>query len=326
MAALESKRAARAPVRGTQTFVGTLSACWRRPGVVALEVAWRWAVGAPALVLVVSQVRKVLLAATGGTMDAGRLGLDPVLLNDPVGALSADPLGVVRKFAGALAAVWPGFERVAVWLVPLLVVVWVVVSCLGRTVVLRRVGPADRPIHARVGTLIGLQAVRVVVLAAVVGLWLAGMGWIGRVTVTQPMAAGTEPGLVLYCGLVIVLSLGMFVAWGTVSWVLAMAPLLAMLEDRGVLASLRAAVRLGPLRSKLVEVNLVMGIVKIALIVLAMVFSATPLPFESVTTPGFLAVWWAGVAVVYLLESDFFHVARLMAYLTLWRAYDDGAI
>ena len=323
MAALESKRAAQAKIRGTQTFVGTLSACWRRPGVVALEVAWRWAVGVPALVLVVSQVRKVLLAATAGTLDAGRLGLDPVLLNDPVGALSADPLGVVRKFAGALAAVWPGFERVGVWLVPLLLLAWVVVSCLGRTAVLRRLEPA---MHARVGTLVGLQAIRVLALALVFGVWLAGMGWIGRVTVTQPVAAGSEPGLVLYCGLVIVLSLGMFVAWGTVSWVLAMAPLLAMLEDRGVWGSMCAAVGLGPLRSKLVEVNLVMGIVKIALIVLAMVFSATPLPFESVTTPAFLAVWWAGVAVVYLLESDFFHVARLMAYLTLRRAYEGAAI
>ena len=316
MAALESGSAARAPVRGTQTFVGTLSECWRRPGVTALEVGWRWGFGVPALALVLWQVRKALLAATDGTLDPGRLGLDSVLLNDPVGALSADPIAAARKFTTAWGAVWPGLERVAVWLVPLLVVGWVVVSCLGRTAVLRRV---DRAMHARVVTLIGLQAMRVVTLALAFGVWFAGMGWIGRVTVTGPMAAGAEPGLVLYCGLTIVLSLGLFVAWGTVSWVLAMAPLLAMLEDRGVGASLRAALSLGPLRAKLVEVNLVMGIVKIALIVLAMVFSATPLPFESVTTAGFLAVWWAGVGVIYLLASDFFHVARLVAYLNLWR-------
>ena len=65
-----------------------------------------------------------------------------------------------------------------------------------------------------------------------------------------------------------------------------------------------------------------MGIVKIALIVLAMVFSATPLPFESVTTPEFLMVWWAGVTVLYLVASDFFHVAQLVGYLELWRAYE----
>jgi hypothetical protein len=76
------------------------------------------------------------------------------------------------------------------------------------------------------------------------------------------------------------------------------------------------------LKSKLVEINLVMGIVKIALIVLAMVFSATPLPFESVTTPEFLLWWWVGVTVLYFLGSDFFHVARQVAYLQLWRAYE----
>jgi hypothetical protein len=66
--------------------------------------------------------------------------------------------------------------------------------------------------------------------------------------------------------------------------------------------------------------------VKIALLVLGMVFSATPLPFESVTTPAFLAWWWAGVTLIYLLWSDFFHVARLLGYLALWRAYQGSEI
>ena len=83
-----------------------------------------------------------------------------------------------------------------------------------------------------------------------------------------------------------------------------------------------AAFRLGPLKSKLVEINLVMGIVKIALMVLALVFSATPLPFESAATPEFLWCWWIGVAVLYFIASDFFHVARLVGYLRLWRAYE----
>jgi hypothetical protein len=90
----------------------------------------------------------------------------------------------------------------------------------------------------------------------------------------------------------------------------------------GVGESLASAFRLGPLKGKLVEINLVMGIVKIALIVLAMVFSACPLPFESVATPEFLFWWWVGVALLYLVASDFFHVARLVAYLQLWRTYE----
>ena len=57
---------------------------------------------------------------------------------------------------------------VALWLVPLLVVVWVVVSSVGRTVVLRRV---DGRLHARVGTLMVLQAVRVVALLGSFAVW-----------------------------------------------------------------------------------------------------------------------------------------------------------
>jgi hypothetical protein len=95
-----------------------------------------------------------------------------------------------------------------------------------------------------------------------------------------------------------------------------------MLRDLGARASLTAAFRLGPVRSKLVEINLVMGIVKIALIVLAMVFSACPLPFESVATPGFMLQWYGLVTVLYLIASDFFHVVRLVSYIELWKAYD----
>jgi hypothetical protein len=212
----------------------------------------------------------------------------------------------------------PAVLRVALWLAPMMVVAWVVVSAIGRTVVMRRV---DRRLHNRVGTLIVLQAVRVVALLGSFGVWFWCMEQVAELTVTGPVAARGEPNLVGYFALVIVATLGLFTMWAVVSWALSIAPLLAMLRGLGVCGSLAAAFRLGPLRAKLVEINLVMGIVKIALIVLAMVFSATPLPFESVTTPEFLLSWWVGVTILYFLGSDFFHVARQVAYLQLWRAY-----
>ena len=303
-------------VRGTQSFVGTLSAVWRRPWLVALEVAWRWSFGAPALALVLFKVRLVLLAATGGSLDPARLGLDSVLLHDPVGALSADPLGAASKFAVALSLVAPGLEKLALWLVPLVLIGWVVQSSVGRTMVLRYV---DDTLHVRVGTLMLLQSLRVAVLTAVFAVWLRLMGWSAHLAVTGPIALKAEPNLVLFCGLVIVISLGMFCGWAAVSWAFGIAPLLAMARDLGALASLRATLALGRVRAKLVEINLVLGIVKIMLIVLLMVFSATPLPFASVETTEFLAWWWLGVFLLYLVASDFFHVARMVGYLDLWR-------
>ena len=293
-------------VRGTQSFVHTLSECWRRPSLTALEVLWRWAYGVPALLLLRYEGMRILEETP---VDVAALRNMTVL----------DPMGSATTLAKAMEVLLPSVMRVALWLVPVMVVSWVVVSSIGRTVVLRR---ADRRLHSRLGTLIVLQAVRVVALLGSFVVWSWCMERVAELTVTGPVAAGSEPNLVGYFSLVIVATLGLFTLWAVVSWALSIAPLLATLKGLGVGGSLAAAFRLGPLKSKLVEINLVMGIVKIALIVLAIVFSATPLPFESVTTPEFLLWWWVGVTVLYFLGSDFFHVARQVAYLQLWRAYE----
>jgi hypothetical protein len=83
-----------------------------------------------------------------------------------------------------------------------------------------------------------------------------------------------------------------------------------------------ATLQSGALRSKLIETNLVMNIVRIALLVLAIVFSACPLPFTNVETPTFLACWWIGVGLLYLIALDYFHVVRAAVYLQLWQAYE----
>jgi hypothetical protein len=289
------------------------------PALTGLEVLWRWAVGMPALWLIGSRVKTILAAHTQGTFAMSRLGLDHALLSDPVGALTADPMGAVGKLTAAVSLVLPDIVHAAVWIAPLLLLVWVAISSIGRTVVLRRV---DARLVARPGTLMALQAIRIAALAAIFWIGWAAIQATARVAVTDPIAAGQEPNLVLYCALAIVSTLGLFTLWAVMSWVFSVAPLLAMLRGLGTGASLKAAFRLGPLKAKLVEINLVMGIVKIALIVLAMVFSASPLPFESVATEGFLLWWWAGVTVLYFVGSDFFHVARLVAYLDLWRAFE----
>jgi hypothetical protein len=293
-------------VRGTQSFVHTLSECWRRPSLTALEVLWRWAYGVPALLVLRYEAMRILKETP---VDFAALRNMTVL----------DPMASATTLARAMEMLLPAVLRVVLWLAPVMVVAWVVVSAIGRTVVLRRV---DRRLHRRVGTLIVLQAVRVVALLGSFGLWFWCMERVAELTVTVPIAAGGEPNLVGYFALVIVATLGLFTMWAVVSWALSIAPLLAMLRGLGAWGSLAAAFRLGPLKAKLVEINLVMGIVKIALIVLAMVFSATPLPFESVTTPEFLLSWWVGVTILYFLGSDFFHVARQVAYLQLWRAYE----
>lgn len=306
-------------MRGTQSLVGTLSRCWAQPSATGLEVLWRWVFGVPALRLIWTQGRAILAAHTDGTLDVARLGLDRKLMADPVGAAAADPLGVSAKVGAAVGILLPDVLHVAMWLVPVLVVVWVVVSSVGRTLVVRRI---DGSLHTRIGTVMVLQAVRMVALLGMFGLWFGCLHWVVKVAVTDPITAGLEPNLVLYFAMMIVATLGLFTGWAAVSWALAVAPLVAMRRNVGVARSLAAGFRLGELRGKLVEVNLVLGIVKIGLIVLAMVFSATPLPFETVTSAEFLQGWWIGVTLLYFVGSDFFHVVRLRAYLELWRVFE----
>ena len=314
---LERERSERSapPVRGTQSFVYVMQWCWRHPGVTALEVLWRWIYGSFALWLLWREGTAIVSGVTGGRSDLASLGLEQVTITDPIGATA--------RIATAFGLLLPSLQHVAAWVVPLLLAIWLVVSTLGRTAVLRRVDPA---IRARPLTLGSLQFLRVVALGSSLLLWALLVWWAGQTAITAPLAASGQPSLVEYFAMLIVGTLLLFSLWAVVSWVFSLAPLIAMQSGLSVPASLRAAVLPGPIRLKLVEINLVMGIVKIALIVLAMVLSACPLPFESVATPQFLLNWTLAVALLYLLASDFFHVARLVAYLELRRVYGEPGV
>jgi hypothetical protein len=299
-----------APVRGTQSFVHTFAACWKRPSLTALEVLWRWVFGAPAMALVATLALGVWRKAQVDTTALRQISL-------------LDPMSAAATLTQVGMQLLPPLLQVAAWMAPLLLVAWIVVSSFGRVAVLRRF---DAQLHARPVTLMLLQAARMAALLGGFALWFVSLQAAAVVALNGPIAAGHDPDLVLYCAIVIIATLGMFTLWAIVSWVFSVAPLLAMLGNLGARASLAAAFRLGPLRSRLIEINLVMGIVKIALIVLAMVFSACPLPFESVATTQFMAWWYAAVTVLYLIASDLFHVVRLVAYLELWKSHDHAAL
>ena len=289
-------------VRGTQSFVHTVGYCWKRPALVVREVAWRWLFGIPALALIVWVAARTLAAHP---------------LPNTLSSLSLEDLDQVEV---ALADLWealgPPVMQAAVWLAPLLLLGWSIASGLGRSFVLCRYDPS---LPFRPMTLIVLQLLRVLGLAACVAGWFRALQWAANYSLGSP-GPDAEPNLVLYAALVICLSLGIFVLWSLVGWIFSVAPLLAVLENRGAWDSLARSFRLGRLNQKLVEVNLVLGIIKLGLIVLALVLSATPIPFQSVMTGTGLYAWWIFVTLLYLAASDLFQVARLVAYVEFWRA------
>jgi hypothetical protein len=211
-------------------------------------------------------------------------------------------------------------SRDAWGLAPLALFVWVAAFAVGRTALL---GKYDRSLPARPWLLAGCEALRLVVLIAASAFWYAALQWSARYALgpaTEGPGAEAEPNLVLYCALVICITIGLFALWSLLSWALVAAPMVALLERTSFVQGFLRSWRVRRVRGRLVEVNLAMGIIKLGLVVLAMVLSATPLPFESIMEGWPLYGWWVFVTLLYLAASDFFKIARMFAFLESWRA------
>jgi hypothetical protein len=295
------------PVRGTQLLVEHMGQVFKRPVLTLIEVAWRGLVGIPVLWVLWQQWQKILAAypleASGfNSIDA------------------QNPWVATTQFANVWAYYAPHVAQMLVWLVPAAMVAWVVVSGVGRNVVLMRLEEQNlgKGIPFRPLSMMVLQGAWAVLLALVLWGWVWSMRWVAAAYL---QAAG-EPNLIGFFVWAIFLSLGFFAGFALLSWPFAIAPHLLLLEDRSALSSLGQAFRLGKgFTSKLVEINLVMGIVKLALIVLAMVLSSAPLPFSDELGSTALHVVTAGALVLYLVANDYFQVVRLKAFVEFWRVF-----
>ena len=290
------------PVRGTQTSVGQMGWVFKHPTQTLLEVAWRWAFGIPFLLICHRQWLQIIAV-------------------HPLEASGFTSIDTQNPWVAAvqLANVWdyylPHVLGLLVWLLPCAAVAWAAISGLGRNLVLRRIDPN---LPFRPFALMVLQAAWLVLLGATFWMWFACMSWASGTHITT----SAEPELVGYFIWAIALSLGFFTFFALVSWAVSMAPLLLLLEKRSVMGALIANFKLGrEFAGKLAEINLMMGIVKLGLIVLAMVFSAAPLPFSNELGPGALQIVTAGSVLFYLVANDYFHVVRLKGFMELWQLY-----
>ncbi|KAA6461767.1 hypothetical protein DYQ86_08890 [Acidobacteria bacterium AB60] len=289
-------------LRGTQSVVGQMGWVFTRPSLTVLEVAWRWIFGAPLLAVCWVQARHILAA-----LPTSSAGLDSLDL--------ANPWLSSLKLAAAWDMYRPHMVGVLQWLAPVAAVAWVVLSALGRNLVIMRMEPRTR---FRPLALMVLQAVWLAVLGLTGWAWFRCVGW----AAATHIGTGAEPDLVGYSIWIIFFSLGFFTLWALVSWAVAIAPMLVLLEGCGPGAAITRSLRLGkPFTSKLVEINLVMGIVKLALLVVAMVFSSVLIPFSDEIGAGALHLEWVVVSLFYFIASDYFHVVRLKSLLEFWRVF-----
>jgi hypothetical protein len=291
-----------APLRGTQSLVGQMSWVFGRPSLTAIEVAWRWVFGVPLLAVCWIQAQQIL--ALLPPESAGLAAIDP-----------ENPWVAVVHLTDAWDLYRPHVFAVLRWLLPVAALVWVIVSGFGRSLVLKRLEPrlAVRPVN-----MIALQAAWLALLAATCWGWFRSIEWVAATHITP----NNEPDLVGYSMWAIFLTLGFFTLWSLLSWALSIAPLLMLLENCSPVVALVRSLRLGkPLTSKLVETNMVMGIVKLALIVLAMVLSAAPLPFSDQLGPDAMHGVVALATIFYLVASDYFQVVRLKGFLEFLKMF-----
>jgi hypothetical protein len=295
-----------APVRGTQTLVDQMGWVFRRPLLTALEVAWRWVFGVPFLLVCWARAQHIL-----GVLSPDAAGLT---LIDP-----QNPWVAAAQLSEALARYRPYVASELRWLAPVAALLWIVASSLGRSIVLKRIEPR---VSFRPFAMLLLQAAWLALFAATCWAWFRSINWVASTYIR----VGAEPDLVGYSMWAIFLSLGFFTLWALVSWAIAIAPLLLLLEERSTFSSLSQSLRLGKaFTGKLVEISLVMGIVNLALIVVAMVLSAAPLPFSDQLGGDALHVVWAAATVFYLVATDYFQVVRLKSFIEFWHTYRGDA-
>jgi hypothetical protein len=291
-----------APVRGTQLLVEHMSEVFRRPSLAAIEIAWRWLFGIPFLLVCWNQGQQILAAFPLEASGAGSLD-------------TRNPWVASVQLCNIAAFYEPHVLTLLRWLLPSAAIVWAVVSGVGRSLLLMRMEPGVR---FRPFAMIILQGAWLALLGLTLWGWFVCMQWAAETHIT----ASAEPNLVGYFVWAIVLALAFFTAFALTSWALLIAPILALLEKRSALSALGQSFRLGKaFTSKLAEINLVLGIVKLALLVVAMVFSAAPLPFSDEIGPGAMHFVAAASGIFFLVANDFFQAVRLKAFVEFWKIF-----
>jgi len=296
----------KAPVRGTQLLVSHMGEVLKRPSLIAIEVGWRWIVGVPFLLVLQHEANKILAAY-------------------PLSASGFDTLDAMNPWVAAVqfAGIWSYYQAPVAallhWLLPAYAVAWIIASALGRNLILRLLAPssdAAKRLPFRPFSMIALQAAWTALLALTLWGWYRAIQW----TADTHITVNAEPDLIGYAVWAIFLTLGIFTAWALLSWVFSIAPLLMLLERRSALSALGQSFRLGRVFSgKLAEINLVLGIAKLALMVVSMVISAAPLPFSDQLGSDTLHFIGAASVIFYLLANDYFQVVRLRAFVEFWR-------
>lgn len=270
----------------------------RRPGVAAGEIAWRWAFGAAAWVLVL-------------------LGAHLVMTSVPVSQSEFDLArrsGVFRAAdvaARFLFDAWPRILRVAAVLLPGLSALWIAAASAGRAVTLQ----ALLGIRVRRGftSLLGINFLRAAVTVA------ALIGYIGAIVLAAqlvPAPQAANPSFPVFAFLVwLVIATTVALCWAVANWFLSLAPIFILRDGDGTFDAIHSSLLL--LRTRPREYmatatwfGLMRTAALVALLVLSLIAAAAGNGLGAI-------VLVALVALAYFAMVDWLYICRLAAFLAL---------
>ena len=205
----------------------------QNPALILAEIAWRWAFGAAAWLLVIFTIRTIM---QGIDVSAAEIAV----------ARSNNAYLIADAIARVLIQVLPRFLAAMVIGVPLLAVAWVIAATLGRAVTLDAllsktqvdgIAPQRKTYIFRLGL---LNCVRAVFSLATL---LAFFGTVFLVSAQMnPSATPAAAPLYVLAWLSLAFLVGCF--WGLVNWFLALAAILIARDGLGVRKALAGSVAL----------------------------------------------------------------------------------
>lgn len=279
------------------------SSTFRRPAVIAAEIAWRWSFGAAAGALVTVAVLRFLASIT--VTDG-----DLLALRSRIPQLMAD--AILHIFEGS----GPRLLRLTLIVTPAVLALWILAASAGRAATLRallRDAPASFTRRHDLWSLVGVNFLRVAVsllgvLAMVGSAILAGLA----------ASIGDEPSVLLFnvvfLGLLFLVSL----SWSTLNWYFSLAPIFVVRDNRGALGAVADAVHLVRRRGgDFTSVSTLYGLIKLFLIGVATVVSLVPLAFIAEWPWQLTTMLFVVITLAYFAAADLLYVARLASYLAI---------
>ncbi len=279
------------------------AAVFRRPAVIAAEIAWRWSFGAAAGALVTVAVMRFLNSLT--VSDA-----DLFALRSRIPPLIADAL--VRIFQGS----GPRLLRLTLILTPAISLLWILSAAVGRVATLRVLiqdAPASFTRRHDIRSLLGANFLRV--LVTLLGL----MAMMGSAIVAGFAANLTpEPSILLFNAVFLGLLFLVSLCWSTLNWYFSLAPIFVVRDSRGTFAAVGDAVRLVRGRGwDFFVIGLLYGLLKLFAIAVATVVSLVPLAFIAEWPWEVTTLLLVVITLAYFASADLLYIARLATYVAI---------